>query len=111
MLLGYVFAVHGDGKRGPPFYTAYLEGLGGDRLKDSDFFLWLLKMISPPPVSAQIPSHYSSRASQAREDKKDKKEYLKQMSEMAKIIQQQHLENKKLEKLFSDSQRQALQLS
>jgi hypothetical protein len=33
------------------------------------------------------------------------------MSEMAKIVQQQRLENKKLEKLFSDSQRQALQLS
>jgi hypothetical protein len=33
------------------------------------------------------------------------------MSEMTKIVQQQHLENKKLEKLFSDSKRQALQLS
>jgi hypothetical protein len=33
------------------------------------------------------------------------------MSEMAKIVQQQRLENKKLEKLFSDSLRQALQLS
>jgi hypothetical protein len=30
---------------------------------------------------------------------------------MAKIVQQQRLENKKLEKLFSDSKRQALQLS
>jgi hypothetical protein len=30
---------------------------------------------------------------------------------MARIVQQQHLENKKLEKLFSDSKRQALQLS
>jgi hypothetical protein len=27
MQLGYVVAVHGDGKGGPPFYTAYLEGL------------------------------------------------------------------------------------
>jgi hypothetical protein len=33
------------------------------------------------------------------------------MSEMAKIIQQQRLENKKLEKLFPDSKRQDLQLS
>jgi hypothetical protein len=32
------------------------------------------------------------------------------MSKMAKIVQQQRLENEKLEKLFSDSQRQALQL-
>jgi hypothetical protein len=33
------------------------------------------------------------------------------MSEMAKIVQQQRLENKKLEKRFSDSKRQDLQLS
>jgi hypothetical protein len=33
------------------------------------------------------------------------------MSEMAKIFQQNCLENKKLEKLFSDSKRQALRLS
>jgi hypothetical protein len=33
------------------------------------------------------------------------------MSELANIVQQQRLENKKLEKLFSDSKRQALQLS
>jgi hypothetical protein len=33
------------------------------------------------------------------------------MSEMAKIVRQQRLENKKLKKLFSDSKRQALQLS
>jgi hypothetical protein len=33
------------------------------------------------------------------------------MSEMAKIVQHQHLENKKLKKLFSDSKRQTLQLS
>jgi hypothetical protein len=62
-------------------------------------------------VYAPVPSHSSSRASQARKDKKEKKEYLKQMSEMAKIVQQQRLENKKLEKLFSDAKRQALQLS
>jgi hypothetical protein len=33
------------------------------------------------------------------------------MSEMAKIMQQQRLENKKLEKLFSDAKKQSLQLS
>jgi hypothetical protein len=33
------------------------------------------------------------------------------MSEMAKIMQQQRLENRKLEKLFSDAKRQSLQLS
>jgi hypothetical protein len=27
-ILGYVVAVHGDGKGGPTFYTSYLEGLG-----------------------------------------------------------------------------------
>jgi hypothetical protein len=62
-------------------------------------------------MSAPVPSHSSSRASQARKEKKEKKEYLKQMSEMAKLVQQQRLESKKLEKLFSDSQRQVLQLS
>jgi hypothetical protein len=33
------------------------------------------------------------------------------MSEMANIVQQQLLENKKLEKKFSDAKRQSLQLS
>jgi hypothetical protein len=71
MRLGYVVAVHGDGKGGPPFYTAYLEGLGKNRLKDSECFQWLLQMISPP-VSAPVPSHSSSRASQYRKEKKEK---------------------------------------
>jgi hypothetical protein len=62
-------------------------------------------------VFSPVPSHSYSRASQAIKNKKEKKEYLKQMSEMAKIVQQQRLENKKLEKLFSDSKRQDLQLS
>jgi hypothetical protein len=53
MFLGYVVAVHGDGKGGPPFYTAYLEGLGENRLKDSDFFLSMLKMISSPTCPPQ----------------------------------------------------------
>jgi hypothetical protein len=82
-----------------------------NRLKYSAFFLWLLKMISPPPVSAPIPSHSSSRSSQARKDRNEGKKYLKQMSEIVKVVQQQRLEKKKLEKLFSDSQKQALQLS
>jgi hypothetical protein len=81
-----------------------------NRLRDSDCFLWMLKS-NTPPVSASVPSHSSSRASQARKDKKEKREYLKQMSKMAKIVQQQRLENNKLEKLFSDSKRQVLQLS
>jgi hypothetical protein len=88
-----------------------LKGLVKDRLRDSDCFLWLLKRNSPSPVSAPVPSHSSSRASQARKDKKKKKEYLKKMSELAKIVQQQRLEDKKYENIFSDSNRQALQLS
>jgi hypothetical protein len=55
MLLGYVVAVRGGGKGGPPFYTAYLEGLGGNRLKYSDFFLWMIKMIIPPPCVRPSP--------------------------------------------------------
>jgi hypothetical protein len=62
-------------------------------------------------VSSPVPSHYSSKASQSRKDKKEKKEYLKQMSEMAKIVQEQSLEKKKLEKPFSDYKRQVLKLS
>jgi hypothetical protein len=62
-------------------------------------------------VPAPVSSNSSSRASQARKDKKEKKEYIKQMYEKATIVQQQCLENMKLEKLFSDSKRQALQLS
>jgi hypothetical protein len=50
MHLDYGVAVHGDGKGGPPFYTAYLEGLGKNRLKDSDCFLLLLKSSIPPPL-------------------------------------------------------------
>jgi hypothetical protein len=65
----------------------------------------------PPPVSVPVPSHSSSRTSQARNDRKEKKEYPKQMSEMAKIMQHQRLENKKLDKLCSDAQKQSLQLS
>jgi hypothetical protein len=38
MLLGYVVAVHGDGKGGPPFYIAYLEGLGGKQVKGQRLF-------------------------------------------------------------------------
>jgi hypothetical protein len=97
IILGCVVSVHGDGKGGPTFYTAYLEGFGEKQVEVHDCFLWLLKMISPP-FSSPVPPPPSSRASQARKDKKEKKEYLKQMSEMAKIVQQQRLENKKLEK-------------
>jgi hypothetical protein len=96
MLLGYVIAFNGDGKGGPPFYTAYIEGLGGKQVEGQRLFYVAAKDDQPPPVSAQVPSHYSSRASQARKDKKEKKGFLKQMSEMAKIVQQQHLENKKI---------------
>jgi hypothetical protein len=33
MILGYVVSVHGDGKEGLPFYTAYLEGFGGKQVE------------------------------------------------------------------------------
>jgi hypothetical protein len=87
MHLGYVLAVHGDVKGGPPFYTAYLEGLGEKQVEGQRLFHVAAKE-DPPLVSAPVPSHSSSRASQARKDKKERKGYLKQMSEMAKIVQQ-----------------------
>jgi hypothetical protein len=69
MRLGYVVAVHRDGKGGPPFYLAYIEGLGGgDRLKDSDYFLWHLQMISPPCVHPiPIPLFFQYLSSQKRQ--------------------------------------------
>jgi hypothetical protein len=63
------------------------------------------------PVPVPVPPHSSSRTPQAKKDKQAKKEYLKQMSELEKIVQQQRLENKKLEKPFSNSKRQSLRLS
>jgi hypothetical protein len=62
-------------------------------------------------VPVPVPYHSSYRVFQAKKDKQEKKEYLNQMSELEKIVQQQRLENKKLEKMFSDSKRQSLQLS
>jgi hypothetical protein len=61
-------------------------------------------------VPVPVPSHSFSRTFQAKKDKQAKKEYLNQMSELAKIVQQQRLKNKKLEKLFPDSKRKSLQL-
>jgi predicted RNase H-like nuclease (RuvC/YqgF family) len=81
-----------------------------NRLKDNAFYLLLLKRSLCPPVSVPVPSHSSSRTSQAKKDKHAKKEYLKQMSELAKIVQQQRLENKKLEKLLSDTKRKLIEL-
>jgi hypothetical protein len=105
MIFGYVVVVHGYGKGGPPFYTSYLEGLGGKQVEGQRLF---------PVATQDDPSHYSSRASQSRKDKKEKKEYPKQMSEMAKIVQQQRLENKKLEnfsQILKDSLSSCLKLS
>jgi hypothetical protein len=109
--LGYGVAVHGDGERGPPFYTVYLEGLGETQIEGQRIFPVAAQEDQVTPVPVPVPSHSSSRTSQAKKDKQTKKEYLKQMSELAKFVLQQHLENKKLEKLFSDSKRQSLQLS
>jgi hypothetical protein len=111
MILGYVVAVHGDRKGYPPFYTAYLEGFGEKQVEGHRFFPVEAQYDQPPFASVPVPSHSSSRTSQAIKERKEKKEYLKQMSEMAKIIQQQLLENKKLEKLFSDAKNKSLQLS
>jgi hypothetical protein len=38
MRLGYVVAVHGDRKGGPPFYTTYLEGLGEKQVEVQRLF-------------------------------------------------------------------------
>jgi hypothetical protein len=51
MILGYVVAVHGDGKGGHPFYTADLEGFGGNRLKE--FFFPVAAQDDQPPLLSQ----------------------------------------------------------
>jgi hypothetical protein len=58
----------------------------------------------PPPIPV-------AHSTQAKKDKKSEKMYVKKISELAQIVQQQHLENKKLENLFSDSKMKSLQLS
>jgi hypothetical protein len=63
MRLGYVVAVHGYGKGGPPFYTSYLEGLVKKQVEGQQLFPVAAQDDQPPPVSAPVPSHSSSRAS------------------------------------------------
>jgi hypothetical protein len=60
-----------------------------------------------PPEPLKVPSHTNPHIYQAKREWQAEKSYLKQMSEM----QKQHLEKKKLEKLFNDSKKKALQLS
>jgi hypothetical protein len=49
ILLGYVVTVHGDGKGGPPFYTAYLEGRGGKQVEGQRLFPVAAQDDQPPP--------------------------------------------------------------
>jgi hypothetical protein len=62
--------------------------------------------------SSQGPTHHvhhvpGTRSTQAKREKKAEKMCIKQMSDLTQIFQQQRLENKKLEKLFSDSKRKS----
>jgi hypothetical protein len=49
MLLGYVVEVHGDGKGGPPFYAAYLEGFGEKQVEGHRIFPVAAQDDQPPP--------------------------------------------------------------
>jgi hypothetical protein len=73
MILGYAVAIHGDGNGGPLFYTAYLEGPGEQQVEGQRLFPVAAQDDQPPPVSAPVPSHSSSRASQSRKYKSEKK--------------------------------------
>jgi hypothetical protein len=53
MRLGYVVAVHGDGKGGPPFYKAYLEGIGGKHVEGLRLFHVAAQYDQPPPCPPQ----------------------------------------------------------
>jgi hypothetical protein len=70
MRLGYAVAVYGYGKGGPPFYTAYLEGLGEIQVEGQRLFHVAAQEEHPPHLSTPVPSHSSSRASQFIKDKK-----------------------------------------
>jgi hypothetical protein len=48
MLLGYVVAVYVYGKGGPPFYTEYLEGLGGEYVEGHRLFPMAAQDDHPP---------------------------------------------------------------
>jgi hypothetical protein len=71
MRLCYVVAVHGDGKEGPPFYTAYIEGLGGKQVEGQRLFPVAAQDDRLPHVSDPVPSHSSCRVSQAIKDKEE----------------------------------------
>jgi hypothetical protein len=104
--------LHSTGKeKGAPFYTANLEGFGEKKIEGQDIFPVASLEEPAPPVFVPVPAHSSSKTSQSKKERHSKKEYLKQMLELAEFVQCQNLENKKLEKLLSDSKRKSLQLS
>jgi hypothetical protein len=70
MRLGYVVAVHGDGKGGPPFNTAYLEGLGEKQVEGQRLFPVAAQEEHPPPPcvrSSPIPLFFQGLSSQKRQ--------------------------------------------
>jgi hypothetical protein len=68
MRLGYVVAVHGYGKGGPPFYTAYLEGLGQKQVEVQRLFPVDAQEEYPPCVrSSPIPLFFQGLSSQERQ--------------------------------------------
>jgi hypothetical protein len=111
--LGYVVEVHVDGGGGSLYYTVNLEGIGEKQTEGHRLFPVASdsqeKLSPPDPPKA--PSNTTSKSSQSKKDRKAEKSYLKQMSELAKNVQQQRLENNKLEKLFSDSKKKSLHIS
>jgi hypothetical protein len=67
MHVQYIVAVHL-----PPFYTAYLEGLGEKRGEGQRRVSVADQEDTPPPVSIPVSSHSFSRVSQAKKEKKGK---------------------------------------
>jgi hypothetical protein len=66
-----------------------------------------LSPLEPP----QAPSNTTSKSSQAKKEQQAEKAHIKKKSELAKNVQEQLLENKKLEKLCSIAKKKSLQLS
>jgi hypothetical protein len=69
MILGYVVAVHGYGKGGPPFYTSYLEGLGEKQVEGQRRFPVAAQDDQPPFCvrPSPIPLFFQGLSSQKRQ--------------------------------------------
>jgi hypothetical protein len=110
MILGYIVAVHGDGKGGPPFYTSYLKGFGGKQVDCHRLFPVAAQDDHPPCVRpSPIPLFFQGlliQKGQKGEERVSQADVWDGQDRSAAAFGKQETW-----KLFSDAKRQALQLS